>query len=327
MDKWEKTVTLQRELLKHKNGCTLEYLMEKLGNCDRSTVYRTKDLAELIFGVDIIRDIQTKKFRFDFCNGELTELPGLWFKKSELEALICIQNAMAGLQKGYMDDLFSPFMQRFEPLLKAQGVDITAWQERYKILSIFTRNVDTMIFETIADAVIHGKKVQISYRKLGQRESVDRNISPQTLIRYRDNWYVDAWCHLREDLRTFSLNRILFAKKLKESACTISREQLDTHYGASFGIFSGPVKNNAEILFTGTAAYEVSQECWHQNQIGSWNEDKNEYLLKIPYGDTTELLMDILKWGDMAEVIKPDSLRQKTRMILNNCIRKYTSVA
>ncbi len=74
MDKWEKVVTLKRKLTDLKYGCTLEELQDCL-ECDRATVYRIKDLAEMLFGIDIIKDKQTKKFRFDF---------ELWLKKSEL---------------------------------------------------------------------------------------------------------------------------------------------------------------------------------------------------------------------------------------------------
>ena len=28
------------------------------------------------------------------------------------------------------------------------------------------------------------------------------------MVHYRDNWYVDAWCHLREDLRSFSVDAV-----------------------------------------------------------------------------------------------------------------------
>ena len=81
MDKWEKIVTLQRELIRHKNGCTIDYLIEKMERCNRSTVYRIKELAEIVFGVTIIRDSKSKKFRFDLSKGELTELPGCGSKK------------------------------------------------------------------------------------------------------------------------------------------------------------------------------------------------------------------------------------------------------
>jgi predicted DNA-binding transcriptional regulator YafY len=36
----------------------------------------------------------------------------------------------------------------------------------------------------------------------------EREVSPQRLVHYRDNWYLDAWCHLREDVRSFSIDAI-----------------------------------------------------------------------------------------------------------------------
>ncbi len=69
MDKWEKVVTFKRKLTDLKHGCTLEELQDCL-ECDRAKVYRIKDLAEILFGIDIIKDKQTKKFRFDFENSE-----------------------------------------------------------------------------------------------------------------------------------------------------------------------------------------------------------------------------------------------------------------
>jgi proteasome accessory factor C len=309
-------------LINHKHGCSLSNIQDLL-ECDRSTVYRTKDQAELVFDVDIILDKNTKKYRFDTQDGQLTELPGIWFKKSELEALICLQIAMNSLQQGYMDELLSPFQKKFEPILNAQGIDISSWKERFKILSIFTRNVEPRIFETIADAVLHSNKVKIIYRKLGQKEGQERIISPQTLVRYRDNWYVDTWCHLREELRSFSLNRIVSAKKLKDKSKIIPRKVLNEHFTASFGIFSGKITETAEILFTGTAAYEVSQETWHSKQVGEWKDD-NSFLQKIPIGNSTEIVMDVLRWGSEAEIIGPESLRREITDILMKTNKKYS---
>jgi hypothetical protein len=70
MNKWEKVVTLKRKLTDLKHGLSLEELQDCL-ECDRATVYRVKDLAEMLFGIDISKDKQTKKFRFDFENSEM----------------------------------------------------------------------------------------------------------------------------------------------------------------------------------------------------------------------------------------------------------------
>lgn len=92
------------------------------------------------------------------------------------------------------------------------------------------------------------------------------NISPQTLLRYRDNWYLDAWCHLRQGLRSFALERIETAHTLNEAAEAIGPEQLEAHYAQSYGIFAGPVEHAAVLRFTAHRARWLADEQWHPAQ-------------------------------------------------------------
>lgn len=50
--------------------------------------------------------------------------------------------------------------------------------------------------------------MRIRYHSRSKDERTERVVSPQRLIYYRDNWYLDAWDHLREALRSFSIDRI-----------------------------------------------------------------------------------------------------------------------
>ena len=42
----------------------------------------------------------------------------------------------------------------------------------------------------------------ISYYTRTSDAHTDREVSPQRIVFYRGNWYLDAWCHLRQDLRS-----------------------------------------------------------------------------------------------------------------------------
>lgn len=53
----------------------------------------------------------------------------------------------------------------------------------------------------------------------------------------------------------------------------------------------------------------MADEQWHAQQRGSWRAD-GSYELHIPYADTRELMMDILKHGRHCQVLAPASLRQ-----------------
>ena len=70
-------------------------------------------------------------------------------------------------------------------------------------------------FETVALATISRKCLRITHlRERG--EKVTRTISPQQLVDYRDNWYVDAWCHLRKGFRSFGVDAIEEVEILSE---------------------------------------------------------------------------------------------------------------
>jgi predicted DNA-binding transcriptional regulator YafY len=64
------------------------------------------------------------------------------------------------------------------------------------------------------------------------------------------------------------------------------------------------------LRFTADAARWVSAELWHPKQEARTLED-GSYELKIPYSDTPELEMDILRHGEQVEVVSPEPLRRR----------------
>ena len=68
----------------------------------------------------------------------------------------------------------------------------------------------------------------------------------------------------------------------------------------------------------------VADESWHPKQKSQYLED-GSYQLEIPYGNPTELIMDILKYGADVEVISPKTLRQQVRQALKKAIKQYES--
>jgi proteasome accessory factor C len=147
-------------------------------------------------------------------------------------------------------------------------------------------------------------------------------ISPQRLVHYRDNWYLDGWCHLRDGLRIFALDRIESATLLDEPADDLPEEELDRRLARSYGIFSGVPRTSAVLRFTAHMARWVSEEHWHPQQIGQWMTD-GSYELTIPYAEPTELVRDILRFGAEVEVVRPESLRGLVRNQLAAALAQY----
>jgi predicted DNA-binding transcriptional regulator YafY len=138
---------------------------------------------------------------------------------------------------------------------------------------------------------------------------VDREVSPQRLVRYKENWYLDTWCHLRNAIRTFSVDAIRGALTLEQSALDVSDEELDAVLGAGYGIYAGREVQWATLRFSPWQARWTSQETWHVDQRSHWETD-GSYILEIPYSADGELVMDVLKYGERVKVIAPRELKE-----------------
>jgi predicted DNA-binding transcriptional regulator YafY len=69
--------------------------------------------------------------------------------------------------------------------------------------------------------------------------AAERVIWPRRVVRCRDNWFVYAYCHLRERISTFSMDDIVKARMSKAAALEIEDADLDYILAGGFGIFSG----------------------------------------------------------------------------------------
>jgi len=175
------------------------------------------------------------------------------------------------------------------------------------------------VLRAVCEGLLEGRRLRIRH---GEKDKdLERDVSPQKLVRYRDNWYLDAFCHKKEDLRHFGLSRIHSALVLKDAAKRIPASELRIHFAEAYGIFSGPAPYEAVLRFTGYAAYHVEGESWHPKEKKS--RVGESLLLRIPYGDSRELVQDILRWGDDVEVLEPKELRKEVGDKLKSAAGKY----
>ena len=321
MDKWEKVVLLHRALKTCKYCIPLKTILTEL-ECSEATFHRIRGFMQSRLGAPIVFDRTYGGYCYDAAESGPFELPGLWFTRKEIEALLSLDYAVEAMQGGFFRDILSPVKSRFEPILKAQDTRIDVLRDRIKIIPIQSRPIDEAIFRVVAGAVVRPRRIRIEHSKLSEEGPTARTISPQTLVRYRDNWYVDAYCHLRQELRTFALDRLTKAETAPGKHHRVSRQQREDFFASAYGIFTGPADKKAVIDFTGTAAREVSRETWHPKQEGKWLDEKT-YRLTLPYGHSRELIMDILRWGEWAEVKGPKELRKETGKTIKSAIKKY----
>ncbi|MGK0397828.1 MAG: putative DNA-binding transcriptional regulator YafY, partial [Gammaproteobacteria bacterium] len=144
------------------------------------------------------------------------------------------------------------------------------------------------------------------------------------LTHYRDSWYLDAWCHLREGLRSFSVDAIRHLEAVSQPAIDVDENELNSTFESGYGIFSGIDTEQAVLRFSPKLARWVSHELWHPEQTSEY-DDKGYFILRVPYSQDTELVMDILKYGAQVEVIEPLKLRNKISEAIAGLGKLYSS--
>jgi predicted DNA-binding transcriptional regulator YafY len=254
--------------------------------------------------------------------GPRYELPGLWFSADEAYALLTMHTLLAELEPGLLEPHVKPLQARLRALLGGEP----AWKEVEKRIRVFQperRMVQSLsFFGAVAKAVLMRSRLWIRHYNRQDDRETEREVSPQRLVHYRDNWYVDAYCHLREGLRSFAVDALRAAELRDARAQEVPAAELDAHLGSGYGIFAGREVQWAKLRFTPQAARWVSAQRWHPEQRAAVEAD-GSYVLEVPYANDRELVMEILKYGADAEVLAPEALRARVAAALAGASALY----
>ncbi len=322
MDRLERFYRMQGMLKNRRFVRTQEFLDEL--EVSRATFKRDLDYMKDRLRAPIVYDRHHEAYRFDdsIADRELWQLPGLWFTADELRALLTMDRLLGDLQPGVLSELTGPIRKRLKELLQSGEHSAEDVARRIRIVAIGSRKVEPAHFRVLSTALLSRRRLRIRHFRRQDGDVLERDVSPQRLVHYRDNWYLDAWCHTRQALRTFGVDAIESASVVDEPAKDVDDERLDRHFASGYGIFSGADTQEAVLLFGKERARWVASEVWHPQQDGQMQPD-GTYLLKLPYSRAPELVMDVLKYGADVEVLSPPELRQSVAAKLQSAAARY----
>jgi len=311
------------QLLRDRKSISFNELINRL-EISKATLKRDLAYMRDRLNAPIIFDRELNGYRLDNTPGNKQyELPGLWFNAEEIFALLTMQHLLDNLDSGgILSPHIKPLKSRLTELLGATNDPLDQLQKRIKIETIGSRKFNLDHFQAIGSSLLKRKQLHIDYLGRGRNELTSRNISPQRLIYYKDNWYLDGWCHLKEDIRSFSVDAIQRVEILEKKATDVSEEKLNEELGSGYGIFSGKDVKWVTLKFSPERARWVSKEKWHPKQEGQFLDD-GCYQLKIPYSKEPELLIDVMKYGPDVQIIEPKDLRKKIQETLIKTLRNY----
>lgn len=250
------------------------------------------------------------------------ELPGFWLSQEEIVGLATIQKMISQMAPSLLGPQLEPLEAKLQELLSTHGLSGSELSRRIKLMFAGKRTLNPKIFEVVAQATFTRKRLALHHFKRTTGEQSAREISPIDITLYRGNWYVNAWCHLRDDLRRFSIDAIEHVTITEQDAIEVNEKDVERVLGAGYGIYSGKHVQRALLRFTPERARWVRSEEWHPEQIGRLLSD-GSYHLEVPFTDEREILADLMRYGSGVEVLGPNDLRQAMKRALHEALGRY----
>ena len=317
MDRTERFYKI--ELLIRNRGCvSFADLMAEL-EVSRATLKRDLEYLRTRLDAPIVYDRFDNGYRFDAGGRDPQQaqhqLPGVWFSEREIHALLTMHQLIEGLDDGgVLARHLQPLLDKLHGMLGESETQSRETLRRIKILGSARRPVEHRHFELLGTALMQRRRVAMRYFVRSRQEETRREVSPQRLVFYRNTWYLDAWCHASEGLRRFALDAIREAVLLAANAREVPLPKVEAALDAGYGAFGGSsvTVHWAELHFTAEAAQWVANEQWHPRQETERQPD-GSLLMRLPYVEPTELVMDLLRHGEQVKVLAPPELRSAVR--------------
>lgn len=224
-----------------------------------------------------------------------------------------MQMILAGLRSLDSVSGSSYYGQLMEKIQAGSSEFITGRDSILIDLSSWYRDSLAPKIEIIQDAI--GDRCLIRFRYYAPSGESERTVEPYYLVFRWSSWYLWAWCLKRKDFRLFKLNRMdgvqITEKNFKCRDATmpdLSNEK----------IFPGGIKVKA--LFEADQKWRLVEEfgtsCFTEN-------DDGRLLFTADYTDMENLITWILTFGDKAEVIEPEEVRERVRTAIEAMIKNY----
>lgn len=139
------------------------------------------------------------------------KMPPLIFTPEEATA-ICLGAGLVGeLWEGLYDEAAEGAVAKIENVLPDEQRDEVAWARRVLVTAQLKRpglQPYTPVLNTLRKAIHAQKRVRLSYQGANQNEPIQRDLDAYALAFRQGWWYVIGFCHLRQEMRSFRIDRI-----------------------------------------------------------------------------------------------------------------------
>jgi len=239
---------------------------------------------------------------------EVGAFPTLQITEGELFALLVAEKAVEQYRgTNFERPLLSALKKMAAALPDTISLHWADWDQTISFRTSAEPVLDLEVFDTLAKATAGRRQLRLDYRKPANRQTESRLVDPYHLANINGEWFLFAFDHLRQDIRTFVPARIQAVHptgKTFPRPATFSLRKLLRH---SFGVHSGRGDFKVVIRFDHLIADYIREKKWHPSQRS--RELPNGALeLEMRLSSLGEVQRWILSWGGGAVPVQPHEL-------------------
>lgn len=244
---------------------------------------------------------------------EVGAFPTLQITEGELFALLVAEKALQQYRgTNFERPLLSAFKKMASSLPDTVSLNLADWEQTISFRTSAEPILNLEVFELLRKALSDCQQLKLQYRKPGKKQPEERVVDPYHLANINGEWFLFAFDHLRNDLRTFAPARIIKAESTGKKFQRPEKFSLEKRLRDSFGVISGQKEQTVVIRFDEFAADYIREKRWHPSQqLKELAGGGAELTMKL--SSLIEVQRWILGWGGHAQAVEPPELIESVK--------------
>ena len=248
-------------------------------------------------------------------------LPPIMFNEGEAAAMLTAEKFIGKITDQETQAYYSNAMMKVKAILRSaekQSLDIL---DDSIAITNNQPSQNKAYLQDLLKSIAAKHILSIEYQKADGTQS-DRKLEPIGCYYQYNNWYLLAFCNLKQDYRTFKVNRIL------------SLEILDQHFERKHINLKNYIDQqseawkeehqfqNIEIAFSHTFV-EFAESRKHYFGFVEQTDEKDAVHMKFQNPSIEIMARWLLQFGDQATVIAPVALKDRIKTLATQLYKHY----
>lgn len=231
---------------------------------------------------------------------------------------------LAGAQKLKQRPFQQAFQRAMEKILARFKVndELVRLSQRIRIHAEPEDGAHDEIMQKVIEAILREVTITCTYHTMYRDELTTRMIDPYYLVPRGGHLYLVGFCHQRDEVRTFRLNRFQRIELTDKRFFIEDDFDINEYLAHLWGIKRDSEEITFRVRFSREVARYIKEERYEAPHTFVDQPD-GSLLLTVTTRSADEFLRWMKQYGKHAELLEPQAYREQLREELNDMLQMY----